>query len=141
MKKLILLLVIPILSIILGCSEDTDENQPTDLISKEVASCEGCHTNYTYLKEVYTPDPPSTGGGGCGGETPHIEPYDRVFMGGAGYEDFKSDIHAERVKLMNIRDGETDVIEPHPFVPEDFADSYNLLDSEIKRTGVQVFEG
>ncbi len=95
MKKLLLLFVIPLFSFFIGCTEDKEDDQPTDTTNKEVASCEGCHTNYAHLKAVYTPDPPSTGGGGCGGETPHVEPYDRVFMGGSGYADFKSDIHGK----------------------------------------------
>ena len=95
MKKLFTMLIIPLLALIVGCTEDKEVNQPTDLINKSVASCEGCHTNYTHLKEVYTPDPPSTGGGGCGGETPHIEPFDRVFMGGSGYQEFKNSIHGK----------------------------------------------
>lgn len=95
MKKLLLLLTIPILTLMIACSDDPDDNQNPDPVTKDVASCEGCHTNYTHLKEVYTPDPPVSGGGGCGGETPHIEPYDRVFMGGSGYQDFKSDPHGK----------------------------------------------
>lgn len=57
-----------------------------------VASCEGCHTNYAHLQEVYTPD---TGepAGGCGGTAPHYEPYDRVYMGGNGYEAYKQSGH------------------------------------------------
>jgi thiosulfate/3-mercaptopyruvate sulfurtransferase len=94
MKKLLLIFVIPLFVFFTGCSEDKDDNTPTDTTNKEVASCEGCHTNYTHLKAVYTPDPPSSGGG-CGGETPHIEPYDRVYMGGSGYTNFKSDIHGK----------------------------------------------
>lgn len=57
-----------------------------------VASCEGCHTNYEHLQLVYSPDT-ATGGGGCGGEAPHFEPYDRVFMGGSGFQDFKKSAH------------------------------------------------
>jgi thiosulfate/3-mercaptopyruvate sulfurtransferase len=95
MKKILLLLVIPIFVLVLGCSEEKDDNTTLDPVTKEVASCEGCHTNYTHLKSVYTPDPPTTGGGGCGGEAPHIEPYDRVYMGGSGYDDFKSDPHGK----------------------------------------------
>jgi hypothetical protein len=94
MKKFLLLLIIPLLSFLFGCAEDKNDVS-VDPVQKEVASCEGCHTNYNYLKEVHTPDPPSGGGGGCGGETPHIEPFDRVFMGGAGYKDFKSDSHGK----------------------------------------------
>ncbi|HAF30051.1 MAG TPA: hypothetical protein DCG75_13505 [Bacteroidales bacterium] len=59
---------------------------------ESVASCEGCHTNYDYLKEVYSPDTIVVAGG-CGGDAPHYEPYDRVYMGGDGYEDFKTSGH------------------------------------------------
>jgi hypothetical protein len=48
----------------------------------------------TFKNRVH-PDPPVSGGGGCGGEAPHIEPYDRVFMGGSGYQDFKNDPHGK----------------------------------------------
>lgn len=83
--------------VILGCKDRTEEPISGDeqVIAKSVASCEGCHTSYENLKRVYTPDPPSTGGGGCGGETPHIEPYDRVYLGGEGYQAFKQDVHGK----------------------------------------------
>ncbi len=55
-------------------------------------SCEGCHTDYERLIAVYTPDTDAPVGG-CGGEAPHYEPYDRVYMGGEGYESFKSSGH------------------------------------------------
>lgn len=57
-----------------------------------VASCEGCHTNYAHLQAVYTPDTAATVGG-CGGEAPHYEPYDRVHMGGEGFEEYKKSSH------------------------------------------------
>jgi len=55
-------------------------------------SCEGCHIDYERLVEVHSPDtaPPA---GGCGGEAPHYEPYDRVYMGGEGYEAYKTSGH------------------------------------------------
>jgi len=55
-------------------------------------SCEGCHTDYERLILVHTPDtapPPS----GCGGTAPHYEPYDRVFLGGTGYDSFQTSGH------------------------------------------------
>lgn len=58
----------------------------------EVASCEGCHTNYDHLKAVHSPDTVVTGGG-CGGDAPHFEPYDRVYMGGEGYDQFVASSH------------------------------------------------
>lgn len=96
MKKIIALLSALVLMSFLGCSEK-DKDQPISPdITLEKATCEGCHTNYQYLKKVYTPDPPDPGGGGgCGGDTPHIEPYDRVYLGGSGYEQFKNDIHGK----------------------------------------------
>lgn len=55
-------------------------------------SCEGCHTDYDRLVAVHTPDtaPPP---GGCGGSAPHYEPYDRVYLGGEGYDAFKASGH------------------------------------------------
>jgi hypothetical protein len=55
-------------------------------------SCEGCHTDYERLIAVHSPDtsPPV---GGCGGAAPFYEPYDRVFLGGTGYDEFKSSGH------------------------------------------------
>jgi hypothetical protein len=55
-------------------------------------SCEGCHIDYDRLMEVYSPDTVAPAGG-CGGEAPHYEPYDRVYMGGEGYEAFKASPH------------------------------------------------
>jgi thiosulfate/3-mercaptopyruvate sulfurtransferase len=100
MQKKILLLLSSLLFIalvVLGCKDRSEEPISTDnqVITKSVASCEGCHTNYDNLKKVYTPDPPSEGGGGCGGETPHIEPYDRVYLSGIGYQEFKNDVHGK----------------------------------------------
>lgn len=75
-----------------GCNDNnTDDNEPD---VKGYASCEGCHTNYAHLQEVYSPDT-SAPAGGCGGEAPHFEPYDRVYMGGDGYEAFKASGHYE----------------------------------------------
>lgn len=72
-----------------SCKKDTTQDE-----GLSVASCEGCHTNYAHLQEVYSPDTAITGGG-CGGEAPHYEPYDRVFMGGDGYAAFKASGHYE----------------------------------------------
>ncbi len=55
-------------------------------------SCEGCHTDYERLIAVHSPDTAAPAGG-CGGEAPHYEPYDRVFMGGDGYDAYKSSGH------------------------------------------------
>jgi hypothetical protein len=55
-------------------------------------SCIACHTNYQTLQTLASPDtePPVEG---CGGAAPHIEPHDRVFLGGPGYETFKDSAH------------------------------------------------
>lgn len=88
-------ILILLFSVFVGCS-DSDETEPTKSdTSLDKASCIGCHTNYDHLKAVYTPDPPAPGGAGCGGETPHIEPYDRVYLGGSGFAEFQNDIHGK----------------------------------------------
>jgi hypothetical protein len=96
MKIFFLYIALFLFIFIIGCKEEekTDPVSPP-AAEKSVASCEGCHTNYEHLKEVYTPDPPDPGGGGCGGETPHIEPYDRTYLGGDGFEHFKTTIHGK----------------------------------------------
>lgn len=86
---LFILLLTTCLSIsFIGCTSDPLEKETVD----NVASCEGCHTNYTHLQEVYSPDTAAPAGG-CGGEAPHYEPYDRVYMGGDGFEAYKKSGH------------------------------------------------
>jgi thiosulfate/3-mercaptopyruvate sulfurtransferase len=74
---------------IFNCSNDQIKMDDDNLT---VASCEGCHTNYAHLQEVFSPDTAAPAGG-CGGEAPHYEPYDRVFMGGEGYDEYKESGH------------------------------------------------
>jgi len=60
----------------------------------DVASCEGCHTNFDHLVKVHTPDTTEPVGG-CGGGAPQIDPYRRVYLDPEnGYEDFKSSVHS-----------------------------------------------
>lgn len=80
--------------IIAGCETERIGNSASPEPPSAVASCQGCHTNYEYLKQVHSPDT-AAAGGGCGGETPHIEPYDRVYLGGAGYTAFKASTHGQ----------------------------------------------
>lgn len=84
--RLIFILLAVIALSTYSCKDDEED------IAENVASCEGCHTNYLHLKEVYTPDT-EVPAGGCGGEAPHYEPYDRVYMGGEGFEEYKSTSH------------------------------------------------
>ena len=44
-----------------GCKSEEEESIITPDTPQAFNSCEGCHTNYAVLKEVYTPDPPSDG--------------------------------------------------------------------------------
>jgi len=72
-----------------GCEKKTITFSET---LSDVASCEGCHTNYGHLQKIFSPDT-ELPAGGCGGEAPHYEPFDRVYMGGAGYESYKKEVH------------------------------------------------
>lgn len=81
---------ISLLSVVLFLTNCHYVSKTEDEVS--VASCEGCHTNYAHLQEVYSPDTAAPAGG-CGGEAPHYEPYDRVYMGGTGYEAYKKSGH------------------------------------------------
>ncbi|MFO7671143.1 MAG: hypothetical protein R6W31_15910 [Bacteroidales bacterium] len=86
----LLIIFIFLAGLISGCANYTI---PGNESGKIVAnSCEGCHTDYERLIDVHDPDttpPPS----GCGGTAPEYQPYDRVFLGGSGYEEFKSSAH------------------------------------------------
>jgi len=55
-------------------------------------TCEDCHTDYERLKAEYTPDTAAPVSG-CAVEAPHIEPYDRVFLSGTGFDAFKASPH------------------------------------------------
>lgn len=63
-----------------------------DIKNLSYGTCEGCHTDYQHLKLVHTPDTAAPIGG-CGGTAPHFEPYDRVYMGGSGYDAYKGTVH------------------------------------------------
>ncbi len=89
MQLLLLVIAIMVLSIV-GCSDDN----PSDNSSTSFNSCEGCHTNYAKLKEVHAPDS-TLANGGCGGEAPYYEPYDRVFMGGEDFKTYKATAHGK----------------------------------------------
>jgi thiosulfate/3-mercaptopyruvate sulfurtransferase len=90
LNKTVLLILLPFMSlVILFCTQTTWEDPDKN---KHLASCEGCHTNYEYLIEVHSPDT-AEAVGGCGGDAPVYEPYDRVYLGGDGYEKYKSSGH------------------------------------------------
>lgn len=84
--------MISLLIIIYTVVACTSKKEDPPLQENGFASCEGCHTSYAHLQEVYTPDTAATASG-CGGEAPHYEPFDRVYMGGAGFEAFKKTPH------------------------------------------------
>lgn len=97
-KSILFSFILFLVIAVVGCKEELKDepSTPETTVVKSIASCEGCHTNYETLKKNYTPDPPATGDShGCGGEAPHFEPYDRVFLGGEGYQEFKSNIHGK----------------------------------------------
>ncbi|MEN8191544.1 MAG: hypothetical protein ABFS12_01930 [Bacteroidota bacterium] len=88
--------IILISFLFIGCSEKKVTDPPTsDEDLAKVNSCEGCHTNYEHLKANHTPEDPPEDTGGCGGAPPFHQPYDRVYLGGAGYDAFKNDIHGK----------------------------------------------
>jgi hypothetical protein len=76
--------------IIAGCTNYTIPGKDSGKVKAN--SCEGCHTDYERLIAVHTPDTTAPVGG-CGGTAPHYEPYDRVFMGGVGYDAYKASPH------------------------------------------------
>ncbi len=88
MKSIKYFLLLGFSVMIIGCTNYQWE--PDN--SRKLSSCENCHTDYALLQQVFTPDTAAPVGG-CGGEAPHYEPYDRVFMGGTGYENYMTEFH------------------------------------------------
>lgn len=88
----VLLIAVSLVFIHFGCSKQ--DNPAEEEEENLVASCEGCHTDYAHLQKVFSPDTEAPAGG-CGGDAPHFEPYDRVFMGGDGFEEYKKSGHYE----------------------------------------------
>lgn len=103
--KFIIILLFAVSLSLAGCSKDESANNPNQ---PQINSCEGCHSDYATLKQIAAPDT-ITGGGGCGGEAPHIERYDRVYLG-EGFSDFKATAHGKLgcVKCHNGTDGTDD---------------------------------
>lgn len=91
-KYLTIFFMICLVNIFISCADKV--NDPKVNTSKSVASCDGCHTNYDHLKDVFSPDT-VVESGGCGGDAPHYEPYDRVYLGGDGYEEFVNSTHGD----------------------------------------------
>ncbi len=76
-----------------GCVE-TRQLADKAVSADPIASCLGCHTSYSTLQALADPDtdPPTEG---CGGAAPYIEPFDRVFLGGPGFQIFRNSDHGE----------------------------------------------
>lgn len=74
----------------IACTNYTIPGKDSSKVSAN--SCEGCHTDLERLIAVHSPDTAAPAGG-CGGDAPHYEPYDRVFMGGDGFDAYKESGH------------------------------------------------
>ena len=51
---------------------------------------------------------------------------------------FGKDRLDERVKLMNLQDNISDLIEPHPYSISDFNNKFDALSNEIKKYGIFI---
>ncbi|MBW7887894.1 MAG: hypothetical protein H3C35_05990 [Bacteroidetes bacterium] len=95
MKKLFLHVVLQVVAAVLfsaGCHENIEPSKPSSDGAVVSSNCIDCHTNYALLKQIASPDT-STSTGGCGGDAPHIETYDKVYLGGEGFELYKKSMH------------------------------------------------
>ena len=93
MKRIGLIIITLSMAVFWGCSSD-DSPSDNNNNNKNIASCEGFHIDYETLKAIASPDT-SSGGGGCGGEVPHYETYDKVHLGGTGFTEFKASAHGK----------------------------------------------
>lgn len=92
----ITIIIIFIITLLLvGCSKEEPILSKPISTDQAINSCEGCHTNYDVLKTIATQDT-LVGGGGCSGDVPQIEPYDRVYLDPTkGYNEFKQSVHGK----------------------------------------------
>ena len=91
-RYFIIILLLYFVNLFISCAENADE---VGVDSNQSAnSCLECHTNYELLKEIASPDT-VVESGGCGGDAPHYEPYDRVYLGGEGFQEFKESYHGK----------------------------------------------
>ena len=90
----------------IGC---TNYQIPGKDTQPKANNCEICHTDYERLVEIHSPDtdPPVSG---RGEEAPHSEPYDRVYLGGTGYDAFKASGHYA-VGCKGCHNGDSDATE------------------------------
>ncbi|HLD27172.1 MAG TPA: nucleotidyltransferase domain-containing protein [Patescibacteria group bacterium] len=51
---------------------------------------------------------------------------------------FGKDRQKERVILMNLREGISDLIEPHPYSEKDFQNPYDSFSSQIQQKGLKI---
>ncbi|MFC2137417.1 hypothetical protein ACFLTE_04515 [Bacteroidota bacterium] len=87
-KSILVLTLILLILVVINCTKHTLNSDEKN----GIASCEGCHTNYSHLQEVYSPDT-AAAVGGCGGDAPHYEPYDRVYMDPEDLDSYSKSSH------------------------------------------------
>lgn len=51
---------------------------------------------------------------------------------------FGKDRQGERVLLLNLREGDSEIIEPHPYSLQDFNNKFDPLSQEIRKTGFNI---
>ena len=51
---------------------------------------------------------------------------------------FGKDRQKERILLMNLREGISDLIEPHPYSEKDLQNPYDPLSCQIRQTGIKM---
>ncbi|MDP1675561.1 MAG: hypothetical protein Q8L88_01755 [Bacteroidota bacterium] len=91
----VLLLIFLFCSINTGCKKEADDLANNNSNHAGNSNCVSCHTNYALLKQVFSPDT-AAAGSSCGGDTPVIEPYDRVYLTPEGYEAFSKSTHGTK---------------------------------------------
>ena len=89
-----------------GCQKNNDTIANNDSSHSSSSNCISCHTNYSLLKQIASPDT-TAGGGGCGGDAPVIETYDKVYLGGTGFESFQQSSHG-KLKCTECHGGNED---------------------------------
>jgi len=90
------LFLIVIMAGFLGCNK-SEEPMTADLdVQNAEKGCYECHSDVEFLKKVAAPDTAHVvSEGGCGGELPAMEAWEKVYVGGSGGAKFLSTVHGK----------------------------------------------
>lgn len=99
------IVLVAFLFILIGCKSDSDtpSDPPPNTVTNR--TCIECHSDAALLKTIAAPDTSHpTSEGGCGGELPPLEPWQKVYIGGPNGQTFLQSVHG-KIKCVDCHRG------------------------------------